>query len=95
MLSLSDSEEIFAIFIALAIIAGFIFSTYSDMKATITEEKEKFNDKKEAEEKVKTLIELLDAKTRLINKINSVKKNWKKIRITHYICLYKYCYNKL
>ena len=55
MLSLSDSEEIFAIFIALAIIAGFIFSTYSDMKATITEEKEKFNDKKEAEEKVKTL----------------------------------------
>ena len=78
MLSLSDSEEIFAIFIALAIIAGFIISTYSDMKATITEEKEKFNDKKEAEEKVKTLIELLDAKTRLINKINSVKKKLEK-----------------
>ena len=78
MLSLSDSEEIFAIFIALAIIAGFIFSTYSDMKATITEEKEKFNDKKEAEEKVKTLIEFLDAKTRLINRINSVKKKLEK-----------------
>ena len=78
MLSLSDSEEIFAIYIALAIIAVFIFSTYSDIKATITEEKEKFNDKKEAEEKVKTLIELLDAKTRLINKINSVKKKLEK-----------------
>ena len=78
MLSLSDSEEIFAIFIALAIIAGFIFSTYSDMKATITEEKEKFNDKKVAEEKVKTLIELLDAKTRLIDRINSVKKKLEK-----------------
>ena len=48
------------------------------MKATITEEKEKFNDKKEAEEKVKTLIELLDAKTRLMNKINSVKKKLEK-----------------
>ena len=49
MLSLSDSEEIFAIFIAFVIIIGFIFSTYSDIKSTITEEKEKFNDKKEAE----------------------------------------------
>ena len=78
MLSLSDSEEIFAIFIALLIIAGFIFSTYSDMKSTIAEEKEKFNDKKEAEEKVKTLIEYLDAKTRLINMISSAKKKLEK-----------------
>tara|TARA_B100001029_G_C15062159_1_gene459486 strand:+ start:612 stop:860 length:249 start_codon:yes stop_codon:yes gene_type:complete len=78
MLSLSDSEEIFAIFIALLIIAGFIFSTYSDVKSTIAEEKEKFNDKKEAEEKVKTLIEYLDAKTRLINMISSAKKKLEK-----------------
>ena len=78
MISLSDSEEILAILIAAAIIMGFIFSTYKEIKSTITEEKEKFEDKKEAEEKVKTLIDYLDAKTRLISSINKAQKKMKK-----------------
>ena len=78
MISLSDSEEILAILIAAAIIMGFIFSTYKEIKSTITEEKEKFEDKKEAEEKVKTLIDYLDAKTRLISSINKAQKKLKK-----------------
>jgi hypothetical protein len=78
MISLSDSEEIFAILIALAIIIGFIFSTYKDIKSTIAEEKDKFEDKKEAEEKVKTLIDYLDAKTRLISSITKAQKKLKK-----------------
>ena len=78
MISLSDSEEILAILIAAAIIMGFIFSTYKEIKSTITEEKEKFEDKKEAEEKVKTLIDYLDAKTNLISSINKAQKKLKK-----------------
>ena len=46
MLSLSDSEEILAVLIALAIIIGFIFSTYKDIKSTISDEKEKLAEKK-------------------------------------------------
>ncbi len=78
MLSLSDSEEILAVLIALAIIIGFIFSTYKDIKSTISEEKEKLAEKKEVEEKVKTLIDYLDAKTRLVNLVNKQKNKIKK-----------------
>ena len=78
MLSLSDSEEILAVLIALAIIIGFIFSTYKDIKSTISEEKEKLSSKKEVEEKVKTLIDYLDAKTRLVNLVNKQKNKIKK-----------------
>ena len=78
MISLSDSEEILAILIAAAIIMGFIFSTYKEIKSTIAEEKDKFEDKKEAEEKVKTLIDYLDAKTNLISSINKAQKKLKK-----------------
>jgi len=78
MLSLSDSEEILAVLIALAIIIGFIFSTYKDIKSTISEEKEKLAEKKEVEEKVKTLIDYLDAKTRLVNLVNKHKGKIKK-----------------
>jgi hypothetical protein len=78
MISLSDSEEILAVLIAAAIIMGFIFSTFKEIKSTIAEEKEKFEDKKEAEEKVKTLIDYLDAKTRLISSIKKAQKKLKK-----------------
>ncbi len=78
MLSLSDSEEILAVLIALAIIIGFIFSTYKDIISTISEEKEKLAEKKEVEEKVKTLIDYLDAKTRLVNLVNKQKNKIKK-----------------
>ena len=78
MLSLSDSEEILAVLIASAIIIGFIFSTYKDIKSTISEEKEKLASKKEVEEKVKTLIDYLDAKTRLVNLVNKQRNKIKK-----------------
>lgn len=78
MLSLSDSEEILAVLIALAIIIGFIFSTYKDIISTISEEKEKLAEKKEVEEKVKTLIDYLDAKTRLVNLVNKHRDKIKK-----------------
>lgn len=74
MLNLSDTEEILAILIAVAIIMGFVFSTYKEIQSTIAEEKAKQLEKKETEAKVKTLIKYLDAKTELIDAVNKVTK---------------------
>ena len=74
MLNLNDTEEILAILIAVAIVLGFVFSTYKEIQSTIAEEKGKLREKKEAEAKVKTLIQYLDAKKELIDAVNEVKK---------------------
>ena len=73
MLSLNDTEEILAILIAVAIVLGFVYSTYKEIQSTISEEKDKYREKKETEAKVKTLIEYLDAKKELIDTLNQVK----------------------
>ncbi|MGA0373361.1 MAG: hypothetical protein ACO3MA_01685 [Flavobacteriaceae bacterium] len=74
MLNLNDTEEILAILIAVAIVLGFVISTYKEIQSTIAEEKGKFMEKKETEAKVKTLIQYLDAKKELIDAINEVEK---------------------
>ena len=74
MLNLSDTEEILAILIAVAIIMGFVFSTYKEIQTTITEEKAKLKEKNETEAKVKTLIQFLDAKKELIDAVNESQK---------------------
>ena len=73
MVNLNDTEEILAILIAVAIILGFVYSTYKEIQSTISEEKDKYREKKETEAKVKTLIEYLDAKKELIDTLNQVK----------------------
>ena len=78
MLNLSDTEEILAILIAVAIIMGFVFSTYKEIQSTIAEEKAKQREKKETEAKVKTLINYLEAKTELIDAVNKVTKKEEK-----------------
>ena len=79
MLSLNNTEEILAILIAVAIILGFVFSTYKEIQSTVAEEKAKYNEKKETEVKVKTLIKYLDAKSKLIDAINQVNKKMGKL----------------
>ena len=74
MVNLNDTEEILAILIAVAIILGFVYSTYKEIQSTISEEKGKLREKKENEAKVKTLIEYLDAKKELIDALNDVQK---------------------
>ena len=74
MLNLSDTEEILAIVLAVAIIMGFVFSTYKEIQTTIAEEKAKLKEKNETEAKVKTLIQLLDAKKELIDAVNESQK---------------------
>ena len=79
MLSFNNTEEILAILIAVAIILGFVFTTYKEIQSTLAEEKAKYNEKKETEAKVKTLIKYIDAKSKLIDAINQVNKKIEKL----------------
>jgi len=82
---LSDLEEIVAFIVAITIVIGFVASTYMEIKNTIAEEKEKATEKKENEEKIKTLINYFDSKKKLIdtvveaNKKLDPKKNTEKL----------------
>lgn len=87
MLSLSDTEEILAILLAVAIIMGFVFSTYKEIQSTVAEEKAKLKEKKETEAKVKTLIQYLDAKKELIDAVNEAQKKMKIPKISIYLYL--------
>jgi len=71
---LSDAEEIVAYIACIAIVIGFIVSTYMEIKNTLAEEKEKLAEKKKNETKIKTLIEYLDAKRELIDVIAKKQK---------------------
>ncbi|MBL6666506.1 MAG: hypothetical protein ISP66_05850 [Flavobacteriaceae bacterium] len=80
MLNLSDTEEILAILLAVAIVLGFVFSTYKEIQTTVAEEKAKWREKKETEAKVKTLIQYLDAKKELIDVLNEAEKKGKNLK---------------
>lgn len=71
---LSDLEEIVAFMVAIAIVIGFVASTYLEIKNTIAEEKEKATEKKENEEKIKTLINYFDSKKKLIDTVVDANK---------------------
>ena len=71
---LSDLEEIVAFIVAIAIVIGFVASTYMEIKNTIAEEKEKATEKKENEEKIKTLINYFDSKKKLIYTVVEANK---------------------
>ena len=75
---LSDAEEIVAYIACIAIVIGFIVSTYMEIKNTLAEEKEKLAEKKKNETKIKTLIEYLDAKRELIDVIAKKQKSQNK-----------------
>ena len=55
---LSETEEIIAFIVCIAIVIGFAVSTYLEIKNTISEEKNKYKDKIENEAKIKQAIEL-------------------------------------
>lgn len=80
MLNLSDTEEILAIAIAIAIVMGFAFSTYKEIQTTLSEERAKQREKKEIEEKVKTLTTYLEAKSKLLDALNKIQRNPKKTK---------------
>ena len=59
---LSETEEIIAFIVCIAVVIGFAVSTYLEIKNTISEEKNKHKEKIENEAKIKTLIKYFDAK---------------------------------
>ena len=71
---LSDYEEIVAFIVAIAIVIGFVASTYMEIKNTIAEEKAKVAEKLENEEKIKTLITYFDTKKKLIDTVVQANK---------------------
>ena len=72
---LSETEEIIAFIVCIAIVIGFAVSTYLEIKNTIYEEKNKHKEKIENEAKIKTLIKYFDAKKNLIDRITETKKS--------------------
>tara|TARA_B100000989_G_scaffold235818_1_gene182669 strand:+ start:255 stop:497 length:243 start_codon:yes stop_codon:yes gene_type:complete len=72
---LSETEEIVAFVVCIAIVVGFAVSTYLEIKNTISEEKKKQKEKIENEAKIKTLIKYFDAKKNLIDRITETKKS--------------------
>ena len=72
---LSETEEIIAFIVCIAIVIGFAPSTYLEIKNTISEEKNKQKEKRENEAKIKTLIKYFDAKKNLIDRITETKKS--------------------
>ena len=75
---LSETEEIIAFIVCIAIVMGFAVSTYLEIKNTISEEKNKQKEKIENEAKIKTLIKYFDAKKNLIDRITETKKSLEK-----------------
>ena len=75
---LSETEEIIAYIVCIAIVIGFIASTYLEIKNTIAEEKQKQAEKQENEAKIKTLIDYLDAKKKLFDVLVKAKKSIEK-----------------
>lgn len=72
---LSEAEEIVAYIVCIAIVIGFVATTYVEIKNTIAEEKQKQTEKKENEAKIKTLIEYFDSKKNLIDSLANTKKS--------------------
>ena len=72
---LSELEEIIAYVACIAIVIGFIVSTYLEIKNTVAEEKQKQLEKTENEEKIKTLIHYFNAKKKLIDTVVALNKN--------------------
>ena len=72
---LSETEEIIAFIVCIAIVTGFAVSTYLEIKNTISEEKNKQKEKIENEAKIKTLIKYFDAKKNLIDRITETKNS--------------------
>ena len=72
---LSELEEIIAYIACIAIIMGFGITTYMEIKNTIGEEKEKYQEQKENEKKIKILISYFKTKKKLIDSVAKLNRS--------------------
>ena len=75
---LSELEEIIAYVVCVAIVIGFGTTTYMEIKNTIHEEKQKYQEQKENEKKIKTLTSYFNAKKKLIDTVVKLNRSFKK-----------------
>jgi len=75
---LSELEEIIAYVVCIAIVIGFGITTYMEIKNTIHEEKQKHQEQKENEKKIKTLTSYFNAKKKLIDTVVKLNRSFKK-----------------
>ena len=75
---LSELEEIIAYVVCVAIVIGFGTTTYMEIKNTIHEEKQKYQEQKENEKKIKTLINYFNAKKKLVDTVVKLNRSFKK-----------------
>ena len=75
---LSELEEIIAYIVCIAIVIGFGITTYMEIKNTIHEEKQKYQEQKENEKKIKTLINYFNTKKKLIDTVVKLNRSIKK-----------------
>ena len=75
---LSELEEIIAYIVCIAIVIGFGITTYMEIKNTIHEEKQKHQEQKENEKKIKTLINYFNAKKKLVDTVVKLNRSFKK-----------------
>tara|TARA_B100000989_G_scaffold227655_1_gene174738 strand:+ start:380 stop:628 length:249 start_codon:yes stop_codon:yes gene_type:complete len=75
---LSEVEEIIAYVVCIAIVIGFGITTYMEIKNTIYEEKQKHQEQKENEKKIKTLISYFNTKKKLIDSVVKLNRSIKK-----------------
>ena len=75
---LSELEEIIAYVVCISIVIGFGITTYMEIKSTIHEEKQKHQEQKENEKKIKTLINYFNTKKKLIDTVVKLNKSIKK-----------------
>jgi len=71
---LSELEEIVAYVVCIAIVIGFGITTYMEIKNTVSEEKQKHQEQKDQEEKIKTLISYFNAKKKLIDSVTKLNQ---------------------
>ena len=78
---LSEVEEIIAYIVCIAIVIGFGVSTYMEIKNTVREEREKHQEQKENEEKIKVLIDFFKTKKNWSIPLLNLKRSNKKKKI--------------
>lgn len=75
---LSELEEIVAYIACTAIVIGFVISTYIEIKNTIIEEKQKYQEQKENEDKIKMMISYFNTKKKLIDTVANLNRSLEK-----------------
>ena len=75
---LNDSEEFIALIIAIGLVVGLLYKSYTDYHKMTKEHNKKVIEKTKNEEYIKALTKQLEIKNELLKKVNELKNKKKK-----------------